>query len=222
MSEIKKFERFSDIEVIQKILAGEIQLFEILIRRNNPFLYKTGRAYGYGHHDVEDLMQETFINAYTNLSKFENRSSFKTWIIRIMLNNCFQKRQKFSYKNETPNAYAINETSTPMYSNNQHTDLNKTILNRELNHVIENSLEKVPIDYRMVFFLREINGLNVLETAEMLNITEANVKVRLNRAKSMLKKEIEKTYTAADIFEFNLIYCDAIVKRVMDSISQPK
>jgi len=222
MSEIKKFEQFSDIEVIQKILAGEIQLFEILIRRNNPFLYKTGRSYGYGHHDVEDLMQETFINAYTSLSKFENRSSFKTWIIRIMLNNCFQKRQKFSFRNEVTNDYAINETSTPMYSNNQHTDLNKTIINRELSHVIENSLEKVPIDYRIVFSLREINGLNVSETAEILNITESNVKVRLNRAKSMLKKEIEKTYTAADIFEFNLIYCDAIVKRVMDSINQSK
>src|SRR6185437_14550358 len=147
----ENFDKLPDMEIIQKVIVGEVKLFEILIRRNNPFLYKTGRAYGYKHEDTQDLMQETFINAYLNLSKFENRSSFKTWIIRIMLNNCFQKRQKFSYKNETPNAYAINETSTPMYSNNQHTDLNKTILNRELSHVIENSLEKVPIDYRMVF-----------------------------------------------------------------------
>ncbi|CAN5908949.1 hypothetical protein BH11BAC7_BH11BAC7_24010 [soil metagenome] len=89
----------SEAEIIEKILKGEA-LFELLIRRNNPFLYKTGRAYGYNHEDTEDLMQETFVNAYINLSRFEKRSSFKTWIIKIMLNNCFQKRQKFSFKNE--------------------------------------------------------------------------------------------------------------------------
>ena len=102
MTTIEKetFNKFPDIEIIQKIIAGEVELFEILIRRNNPFLYKTGRAYGYKHEDTQDLMQETFINAYLNLSKFENRWSFKTWIIRIMLNNYFQKQQKFSFKNE--------------------------------------------------------------------------------------------------------------------------
>lgn len=70
----------------------------------------------------------------------------------------------------------------------------------------------------MVFSLREINGLNVIETAEVLNITETNVKVRLNRAKTMLRKELEKSYSAEDIFEFSLIYCDAIVNNVMNKI----
>ena len=74
--------------------VGETALYEIIIRRYNPYLYKTGRSYGYNHQDTEDLMQETFINAYTNLKKFENRSSFKTWVTRIMLNNCFQKKEE--------------------------------------------------------------------------------------------------------------------------------
>src|SRR6187549_1489905 len=100
MKNPEKIEQSPDREVIRKILEGELSLFEILIRRNNPFLYKTGRSYHYSHEDTQDLMQETFISAYTNLSKFENRSSFKTWIIKIMLNNCFKKKQKFSFKNE--------------------------------------------------------------------------------------------------------------------------
>ena len=87
-------DQYPDTEIIQKTLQGEIALFEILIRRYNPFLYKTGRSYNYNHEDTQDLMQDTFINAYVNLSKFENRSSFKTWIIKIMLHNCFQKQQK--------------------------------------------------------------------------------------------------------------------------------
>lgn len=210
--------QYSDLEIIRKILEGEVSLFEILIRRNNACLYKTGRAYNYNHEDTQDLMQDTFIDAYTNLSKFENRASFKTWILKIMLNNCFKKRQKFSFKNEI--AKDITDKSTPMFSNDQRTDTNKTVSNRELNFVIETALNQVPLDYRMVFSLREINGLNVSETAEALNISEANVKVRLNRAKTMLRKEVEKSYTAEDLFEFNLVYCDAMVERVMTQIKK--
>jgi RNA polymerase sigma factor (sigma-70 family) len=213
---MKAFEQYGDIEIIQKILEGEFALFEILIRRNNPFLYKTGRSYNYNHEDTQDLMQDTLIDAYTNLIKFENRASFKTWIIKIMLNNCFRKQQKFSFKNEVANE--ISDKSIPMFSNQPHTDTNKTVVNRELSLVIENALEQVPLDYRMVFSLREINGLNVMETAEALSISEANVKVRLNRAKTMLRKEIEKTYTTEDIFEFNRVYCDAMTNSVMNKI----
>ena len=218
INNLKIFETLPDTEIINKIINGEIALFEILIRRNNAFLYKTGRSYGYDHEDTQDLMQDTFVNAYTNLSKFRNQSSFKTWLIKIMLNNCYHKRKKFSYQYETSNI--INENSVPMFSNNQHADANKEVVNRELNQVIEKSLEQIPVDYRMIFSLREICGLNVAEAAEALNISEANVKVRLNRAKIMLRKQIEYKYTAAEIFDFNLIYCDAIVNRVMNKIKQ--
>jgi RNA polymerase sigma-70 factor (ECF subfamily) len=161
-------------------------------------------------------MQDTFIDTYTHLAKFENRASFKSWIIRIMLNNCFRRRQKSGYKKEVPNE--ISDTSIPMYFNLLQTDTNKTLVNKELNIIIENALQKLTLDYRLVFSLREMNGLNVLETAEALNISESNVKVRLNRAKAMLRKEIEKTYTAEDIFEFNLVYCDVITANVMSKL----
>jgi len=212
-------EHYSDEEAIRRILQGETALFELLIRRNNSALYKTGRAYNYNHEDTQDLMQDTFLNAYTNLAKFEGRSSFRTWIIKIMLNQCFGRRQKFSFRNEI--AVAVHEKSIPMFSN-QNSDAGKTIANRELSYVIENALGHVPEDYRLVFSLREINGLNVKETADALDISEANVKVRLNRAKAMLRKEVEKSYTAEEIFEFNLVYCDRMVERVMSQLDSSK
>jgi RNA polymerase sigma factor (sigma-70 family) len=215
---MKEFEQYTDIEIIQKIINGQVPLFEILIRRNNPFLYRVGRSYNYNHEDTQDLMQDTFIDTYCNLSKFENRSSFKTWIIRIMLNNCFKKQQKFSFKNEHANE--INDQCIPMFSDQNQNSTNKHVMNKELNAVIENALQQVALDYRMVFSLREINGLNIKETAEALNISESNVKVRLNRAKAMLRKEVEKSYTAADIFEFNLIYCDKMVNNVMNRLKE--
>ncbi|MGE5424322.1 MAG: sigma-70 family RNA polymerase sigma factor [Syntrophothermus sp.] len=211
-----KMQEFTDTEVIEKILQGNVKWFEILIRRNNPLLYKTGRSYGYSHEDTQDLMQDTFVDAYTSLSRFEGRSSFKTWITRIMLNNCYRRRQKFSFKNELSGSIA--DTAIPMFSKPENRDPIKAVMGKELNSVIETALANVPLEYRMTFTLREINGLNTAETAEALNISESNVKVRLNRAKTLLRKEIEKSYSAAEIFEFNAVYCDSMVERVMKII----
>jgi len=211
------FTQYTDAKIIENILSGEIAQYEIFIRRNNPFLYKVGRSYNYNHEDTQDLMQESFIDAYKNLSKFENRSSFKSWIIKIMLNHCFRKKQKFSFKNEI--VAEIMDSSEPMFKRSEN-DTYKMVANRELHCIIEKALGSVPFDYRMVFSLREMNGLNVSETAKALDISEANVKVRLNRAKTMLRKEIEKSYSAEEIFEFNLIYCDAIVDHVMQTITE--
>ncbi|WP_367914522.1 sigma-70 family RNA polymerase sigma factor [Leadbetterella sp. DM7] len=210
-------EKFTEAEIISRIINGEKALYEIIVRRFNPYLYKIGRSYNYTHEDTQDLMQETFIDAYKNLLQFEGRAGFKTWIIRIMMNNCYRKRGKSSFKNEI--MQDVNEHSTPMFTN-RNNDTDKIIQNRELGHIIENALEKIPFDYRIVFSLREINGLNVAETVEMLNISEANVKVRLNRAKTMLRNEIESTYSASELFEFNLIYCDAMVENVMEKINE--
>lgn len=215
---LKQFEQLSEAEIINRILNGDKPLYEIIVRRSNSYLYKIGRSYNYNHEDTQDLMQDTYVDAFKNLSQFKKRSSFKTWIIRIMLNNCYHKKQKSSYKHEFTNE-VINENLTPMFSHSNN-DAQREIHNRELRSIIETSLSKLPEDYRMVFSLREISGLNVAETAEMLNISEANVKVRLNRAKSMLRLEIESAYSASELFEFNLIYCDAMVENVMKKIKE--
>jgi RNA polymerase sigma-70 factor (ECF subfamily) len=211
----KTSEQYSDRDIIQKILKGETALFEILIRRNNSFLYKTGRSYNFNHDDTLDLMQDTLIDAYTSLSKFEGKSSFKTWIIKIMLNNCYRKSQKSSFRYEK--ADEIDESSVPVFEGNN-IDTNYIVMNRELGLIIEEALKQMHLDYRMVFSLREINGLNVAETAEALKLSDVNVRVRLSRAKAMLKKELEKFYKPEDLFEFNLVYCDMIVERVMQKI----
>jgi RNA polymerase sigma factor (sigma-70 family) len=214
---IKQADTISEIELINRVRNGERELFEVLIRRNNPYLYKVGMSYGYKHEDVEDLMQETFIAAYLNLEKFESRSSFKTWITRIMLNQCYQKGQKLSFKNEKANDIQ-NEKTIPMFESNQSADTYRSVLNNELSNVIGNALTSIPFEYRMVFSLRELNGMST--SAEALDISETNVKARLNRAKHMLREKVEKMYTPEDIFEFNLIYCDRIVEGVMKEIKK--
>jgi RNA polymerase sigma-70 factor (ECF subfamily) len=205
-------------EIIQKILDGEMALFEVLIRRYNPILYKIARSYDFDHEEAKDLLQEAHIAAYQNLKNFEKRSSYKTWIAKIMVNKCLYKLSYGSSKYEVTHQ-TIDENSQPVFSSkNQSTEAN--VLNRELSNILEKGLEKIPVHYRTVFVLREIEGLNIAETAETLNITPVNVKVRLNRAKNLLQKELEKYYSKAQLYDFNLIYCDSVVKNVFNVIKK--
>jgi RNA polymerase sigma-70 factor (ECF subfamily) len=217
MNDLKEqFAQYSDTEIIYKVLNGELKLYEILIRRYNSFLYKIGRSYHYNHQDTEDLMQETYISAYCNLKKFEQRASFKTWLTRLMLNHCYQKKHKLSYANEIVTAEPATEKTDSLFQFSNKDEM----INKELGSVMENALLQIPEDYRMVFTLRELNGLSVAETAAALNITETNVKVRLNRAKAMLRSANENMYSPDEIFEFNLIYCDSMVHNVMSRIHE--
>jgi RNA polymerase sigma factor (sigma-70 family) len=208
---------YTDEEVIVRVLTGQPALFELLIRRTNPNLYRVGRSFGYNHQDTEDLMQETHVDAYMHLGKFERRSSYSTWITRLMINRCAQKMRKRSTTFEIPTLEHA-ESATPVYQSNYADDPSQLVMKNELSRLIENALVELPVNYRVVFTLRELNQLSVAETAASLGITEDNVKVRLNRAKAVLRKKIEETYQPEDIYDFNLVYCDAIVNRVMQRI----
>src|SRR5215831_10410238 len=215
----KQFDTLTENELIGRIKEGEKELYEILIRRNNPYLYKVGMSYGFNHQDVEDLMQDTFVSAFINLGKFEGRSTFKTWLVRIMLNHCYQKVNKSSHKNEKLMETNFNEQVVPVFHEQQQADALKVVTNKEVSQIIGQALVQIPVDYRMVFCLRELNGMSTAETAEAIGISETNVKVRLNRAKHLLRQTIEKMYKPEDIFDFNLVYCDKIVNNVMNTIN---
>ncbi|MBS1646880.1 MAG: sigma-70 family RNA polymerase sigma factor [Bacteroidetes bacterium] len=211
---MKNFEKITDQEIINRILSGEKSFYEIIIRRFNPYLYKIGRSYNYDHDDTQDLMQDTYIDAYKNLHQFEQRSNFKTWITRIMLNNCYRKREKTSRKNEVSQEHVPESEMMGHASNN----VSQQINNNELRRIIEEALSKIPEEYRMVFSLREISEYNTTETAELLQISEANVKVRLNRAKAMLQSYLKSSYNTVQLFEFNLTLCNPFTERVMNQI----
>ena len=208
----------SEEDIIHKILDGEMALFEILIRRYNAILYKIARSYDFNLEEAKDLLQETHIAAYQNLKKFQFRSSYKTWVARIMVNKCLYKRSYGSNKYEVSNSI-VDENSQPMFSSKKHAT-EAQVLNNELSHILEKSLENIPVHYRTVFILREVEGLSVSETAEMLDLTPVNVKVRLNRAKTLLQRELEKYYPKAQLYDFNLVHCDVVVSNVFEVLNK--
>lgn len=204
--------QMDDRQVLERVLAGETSLYEIVIRRYNPLLYKIGRSYGFDHEDVQDTMQETFIAGYENLSQFQNRSKLGTWLARIMINKCLYRMKRKVHK------ISLSDTENHSLLAIESTNGDKFPLQNELKRIMEMSVEKLPEPYRLVFLLRETENFSVAQTAETLEISEVNVKVRLNRAKAMLREYIEQWYTKADIYEFNLKYCDVVVAGVFKKI----
>ncbi len=209
----------ADLLVIKKIVKGDISLFEKLIRSYNSVLYKIARSYGFNHQDAEDLMQDTHVAAYTSLQKFEGRSSYKTWISRIMVNKCLYKLKYGYFKNEFPSETASDPNRLPLYASTKENQTEDMLLKHEITSILEKSLQSIPAIYRTVFVLREMEGFSVAETAELLDISAVNVKVRLNRARTLLQKQIEQFYAHSELYSFNLIYCDAMVQKVFERIA---
>ena len=203
-----------DNEVLERVLAGEISLYEIIIRRYNPLLYKVGRSYGLQHEDVQDAMQETFIAGYEKLFQFQKRAQLSTWLTKIMINKCLYRMKR---KVENISLSTMGE-NIPVRNEIAGNTSEKFPLQNELKKIMELSLEKLPEHYRLVFLLRETENFSVAQTAEALNITEINVKVRLTRAKAMLRDYLEKWYSKTDIYDFNLKYCSAVVEQVFTKI----
>ncbi|RYY97641.1 MAG: sigma-70 family RNA polymerase sigma factor [Chitinophagaceae bacterium] len=206
-----------DETVIGRVLAGDTALFEILIRRYNPGLYKIARGFGFSHHDAEDLLQETHVAAYQHLAQFGGRAAYKTWLSKIMVHKCSYQVRHGHRRHEQP-ADLLHETLQPTLMSTGNPQPEAVALNRELAAIIEHSIQQIPLPYRSVFILREIEGFSVADTAAIAGISPTNVKVRLNRAKALLQKEIEQVYSRPEIYSFNLVYCDAIVHGCMERI----
>jgi RNA polymerase sigma-70 factor (ECF subfamily) len=192
--------------IIEKILLGEKRLFETIIRRYNQRLYRVGMAVLANDAEVEDAMQTAYINAFEHLAQFEKRSSFATWLTRIMLNQCYEQKRRIElFKKNTDDPKNFISMKTPA----------NILVQKELSGILERAIDALPEKYRLVFVLRELADLSVRETSEALNIGEPNVKVRLNRAKSMLKTDLSD-YMKDYVYHFHLSRCDRIVANVMN------
>ncbi|WP_448698842.1 sigma-70 family RNA polymerase sigma factor [Mucilaginibacter sp. AW1-3] len=201
----------SDEEIIERILKGEKHLYEILMRRFNLCLYRISMSIINDDKEAEDIMQTTYINAYQQLHKFQNRSSFSTWITRILINeSLLHKKRKLKLQQ------MLMENTTNEYHND--TPL-KGLVNKELKGILEKAVADLPEKYRMVFVMREVQEMSTNETMEALNIGESNVKIRLKRAKELLRDELTSYWQPQQLFEFNLVRCDVIVNYVMQAIS---
>lgn len=203
--------------VVQRIIDGERDLYAEIVKATDKDLYKVGRSYGFDHETTEDLMQDTFVNAYMHLKDFQFKAALKTWLTRIMIHQCYHKKYRSRSRREVSSDQISHLSGVPLFRSGV-VRPDAVVANLELKKHIEKAILEMPEDYRIVFTLRELNGLNTRDTAEVLGLSENNVKVRLSRAKAALRSELQKTYPPVELFEFNLVYCEPLVARVMAEI----
>lgn len=177
----------SDEEVVRRVCAGENGLFELLMRRYNQRVYRVGRSILRDDAEAEELAQETWVRAYTHLSQFARRSRFSTWLTRIAYHRAWahaRGRRRF----ESLDAEANRRRRDRQAASGP--DPEKEASRRQLRTVLEKAVDALPLAYRTVFMLREIEEMSTEETAKSLGLTQGAVKVRLHRARALMRREL--------------------------------
>jgi len=190
--------------VVQAVQAGDKEKFAILVRKYNTMLYRMGRAYGLSDADTEDAMQESFIQAYMQLKQLKRPRAFQKWLATIMVNTCYhiQKRIQPAEIQEAMPAAEF----TPGFENNN------------LRHVLEQAILQLPVTYRLPFVLKQLNGYSLKDTAQILHLSIVNTKIRLFRARQMLRRYLQQSHIAEELLVFEAPRCEAITQRVMQAI----
>jgi RNA polymerase sigma-70 factor (ECF subfamily) len=178
--------------IIASILAGDTQNFHHLIRPHERSVYIMALSLLHNEADAEEVAQEAFLKAFRNLARFRGESKFSTWLISITLNEArsrlrSQKTMKMESLDEPPEGQV---QVSPALLRDWKEIPSQVLERQEVRQLLHQAITDLPLIYREVFLLRDVEELSVNESAEALGITVASVKVRLHRARIMLQKKL--------------------------------
>lgn len=219
----KLLEVMPDEEVVRRVLDGETPLFELIMRRYNQRLYRVARAILRDDAEAEDVMQDAYVRAYTHLAQFGGRSQFATWLTRIAIHEALarvQRRKKTDQLGANEWNDGEGEMNIPATALNPEEQLSAL----ELGRALESAILSIPEQYRLVLMMRDVEQLSTTETASALDLSEENVKVRLHRARAMVRKNLfaQAGSEAPRAFGFMGERCDRVVARVMERIGSER
>lgn len=205
-----KREGWTDLEIVERVKAGDTALYEIVMRRYNQRLYRVARAILRDDGEAEDV---AFVRAYQHLDQFAGSAPFSTWLTRIAVNEALHRLRS---RNRSPQMEDEDNGEGSMSMPGTLPDPEQGASMAELGHFLEEAVLDLPEQYRVVVMLRDIEGLSTAETAAALDLSEENVKVRLHRghakARSWLIERVGAK--AKDAFPFMGIRCDRVVNQV--------
>lgn len=191
----KKIVRDEDFELVQAINNGRTDLFQRLVEKYQQKIYNFGMRMCGESRDAEDLVQETFLNIFRYLKGFRHETRFKNWMYRVATTTCLKAKRKPKHAPER-------ELSLEEFMPGEGEDLPdqapgwaqrplEQLLNEELAAHIKNAILDLPKKYRMVVVLRDQEGFSTEETAQILDISVSNTKVRLHRARLFLREKLK-------------------------------
>lgn len=180
-------EALTDNQLVRRVLAGETELFEIIVHRHSQRVYRAARAILREDDEATDVLQETYLRAYRNLKQFAGRAKFSTWLTKIAVYEARARARRSTARGgktrESSATKAWNEPSTE-------SDSERRVFVREMKTMIEAAIDDLPVPYRTVFVMRGVEEMSTADTAECLNLTQDAVKTRLRRARALLRKKL--------------------------------
>ena len=190
-----KIVKDNDFDLIQAINSGQAEKFHDLVKRYEQKLYNFSLRMCRNPSDAEDMIQDTFLNVFKYLKNFRHETKFKNWLYKVAASTCIKKRRKSKFAPDKelsldeflPNDEAEKPDKVPEWAM---LPLDK-LLNEELSSVINKTILALPEKYRVVIVLRDIEGFSTAETAQILNLSPSNVKVRLHRARLYLRDKLK-------------------------------
>ncbi len=207
-------DQLTDEELVSRIVDGDHALFEIVMRRYNQRIYRAVRAVLGSEEEVEDVMQQAYLNAYRSLHQYAGRAQFSTWLTRIAVNEAIARRGKrHPFGGEDDAMMRLVESKEP--------DPEQETFASELREVMQTQVAALPDTFRAVLMLRDVEGLSTGETAACLGISEDLVKTRLSRARTLLRDRLYRRagVTLETLFAFGNSRCDRVVAAVMAATS---
>lgn len=220
MPEVASASGWADEEIVRRVLDGEVLLFEVLMRRHNQRIYRAVRSILRDDTECEDVMQEAYVSAFAHLAQFAGRARFSTWLTRIAVNEALKRASArgrvdlLEMEEFEAEDGAMPEFRSP--SPSPEADASRG----ELSGLLEEAILALPLPYRTVVMLRDLEEMNTAETAEALSLTDNNVRIRLHRAHELLRAQLLARVGAASAkaFGFHASRCDRVVQAVLARI----
>lgn len=208
----------TDEEVVRRVLEGDTAVFELIMRRYNQRLYRIARSILRDDAEAEDVVQDAYVRAYEHLNQFAGLAKFSTWLSRIAVHEALARARR---RDRIEELDAMPETNPYQPTEPVEASPERLASNAEVRTLLEDAIASLPLNYRTVFVMREVEELTTEETAETLDLTIENVKIRLHRAKAMLRRELyaRAGANAAQAYPFPATRCDRLVAAVMARIT---
>ncbi len=210
--------RLADAELLSSLRAGQSAAYAALMRRNNQRLYRLARGILRNDAEAEEVVQESYVRAFTHLDGFKGESSLATWLARIVINEALGRLRR-----HRPTV-AIDDMAEDLSTEDGLTETfrdepspERAAARREIQRAVESAVDTLPPAFRAVFILRAIEQMSIAETAACLGIPGETVKTRFHRANRLLRQALSAQFGSIleGTFPFMGERCDRLVARVL-------
>jgi RNA polymerase sigma-70 factor (ECF subfamily) len=197
----EKLEQHPDVALVERVRAGDVTAYDALVRKYERQVFRIAQHITENREDAEDVMQDAFLKAYQKINQFQGNSKFSTWLVRIAVNESLMRLRK----RRTGKTVSIDEDivteegSVPRdladWARNPEQDYNQA----ELAEILRKTIQGLPEGFRIVFVLRDVEGLSTEETAETLGLSVPAVKSRLLRGRLQLRERLSRYFHGKNV-----------------------